>query len=136
MEERSGLEGEGKRVQCIDGVTEGSAVRQRRGLMSEQSYSTNSKAPLPQPPPGALYSLFDFISALLEVRSLQKVLLPTLPELIYHLLSYMMISEAQVGGVGGGAATHPHMCYFNHLLGGHQMCPLVGHSCACVGEGG
>ena len=29
---------------------------------------------------------------------LQRVLLPTLTELIYHLLSYMMVSEAQVGG--------------------------------------
>ena len=52
------------------------------------------------PSPGALYSLFDFISALLEVRGLQRVLLPTLTELIYHLLSYMMVSEAQVGGAG------------------------------------
>ena len=59
------------------------------------------------PPPGALYSLFDFISALLEVRALQRVLLPTLTELIYHLLSYMMISEAQVGGAGQ-SATPPH----------------------------
>ena len=55
----------------------------------------------------ALYSLFDFIAALLEVRALQRVLLPTLTELIYHLLSYMMISEAQVGGAGQ-SATPPH----------------------------
>ena len=71
----------------------------------------------PPPPPGALYSLFDFISALLEVRGLQRVLLPTLPELIYHLLSYMMISEAQVGRAGVG---QPHPLMPLHVTDSHR----------------
>jgi hypothetical protein len=45
---------------------------------------------------GVLFVLFDFISTLVEVKKLQKILLPALPQLLYHLISYMLITETQL----------------------------------------
>uniref|UniRef100_A0AAU8L099 Importin-9 n=1 Tax=Halisarca dujardinii TaxID=2583056 RepID=A0AAU8L099_HALDU len=45
---------------------------------------------------GMLFVLFDFISALVELRSLQKALLPALPQLLHLLISYISITDTQL----------------------------------------
>ncbi len=43
-----------------------------------------------------LFAIFEFISALSESSFAKSLLLPILPELVYHLIGYMQITEEQV----------------------------------------
>ena len=44
-----------------------------------------------------IFAIFEFISALSESRRLQRLLPPILPDLLYHLIAHMQITEEQVG---------------------------------------
>lgn len=43
-----------------------------------------------------LFAIFEFISALSESSFSKRLLPPILPDLVYHLIGYMQITEEQV----------------------------------------